>query len=177
MDIGVIWKGIMPWVCMSNVKSLSLNVQKSYRRVKVDGQKNKQPGQSRGTINVILILMHYWLVYSGLLYVYVFSIGTIYIQNLFQSILMILRRLHISKAGLNNEICANPKWERPRWPEMWASPVGMLHPSQIFYGNQSDSMKRSSMITKIRSVLTSWASIISYRRRVSLYMVMIQNAI
>ena len=44
IDLGVIWKDIISGVCMPNMKSLSLAVQKLYRRLKLttDRQTNKQ---------------------------------------------------------------------------------------------------------------------------------------
>ena len=37
IDLGVIWKGFISWVCMPNMKSLSLTVQKLWPRLKLFG--------------------------------------------------------------------------------------------------------------------------------------------
>ena len=49
IDLGVIWKGVISRVCMPNMKSLSLMVQKLKRRLKLttDRQTNKQTGQKQ----------------------------------------------------------------------------------------------------------------------------------
>ena len=66
----------------------------------------------------------------------------------------------LSVGGLNKTKFANPKWDRIRCPEEEASPVSMLHPLEMIYGNLSYVGKRLS------TVKWSWIIIKSDRWRV-----------
>ena len=48
-----------------------------------------------------------------------------------------LRRVREKNWSQQVETYASPTWDETRCPEKYASPVSMLNPSQMFYGNLS----------------------------------------
>ena len=69
-----------------------------------------------------------------------------------------------------------PKWDRTRCLEDLASSVGMPHPLQMFYGNLSQLGIKPISVIRSRSGTGSKIGAISYQWRLSLYMVILQNA-
>ena len=57
-----------------------------------------------------------------------------------------------------------PKWDRTRYPEEWASSVGMPHPLHMFYGNLAQLGKKSnSVIRSISVTVKNWCYVLSMK--------------
>ena len=55
-----------------------------------------------------------------------------------------------------------PKWDRTRCPEESASPVGMPHPLNMFYGNLVQLGKKSNLVIRSGSVMVkNWCNVLS----------------
>ena len=81
------------------------------------------------------------------------------------------------KNGLNIRTNASPKWDRTRCPEEGVSVLCWLAATVAkFYGNLQNLVIRSKSVIKSSSVIRSQTGVISDQLRVSLYMIMSQNA-
>ena len=79
--------------------------------------------------------------------------------------------------GLKNRALASPKSGVGPGVRRNKRPLGMPHPLQMFYGNLSQLGKKSNSVIRSRSVIGSKIGVMPGQWRMSLKMVIIQNAV